>query len=979
MTIEAGTRIGKYEIQSLLGAGGMGEVYRAQDTELNRPVALKFLPDDVALDPRRMKRLIHEARAASFLNHPNILTVYEIGQTDGGARFFVTEFVNGMTLREHMQTHRLKLGDVLDLGAQVASALVAAHAEGIVHRDIKPENVMIRPDRVVKVLDFGLAKVTGQPGVPVNAEATTQTRGVVGTVAYMSPEQARGEAVDARTDVWSLGVVLYEMLAGRQPFRGSSAGHTLVSIQEDEPTPLAQHVSGMPELLQEIVGDAMAKDRDARLTAKQALAKLERLKRRLDAGLGLDHAVTPDAPEHPPASQAGAAAGAGAQAATPEPGSLHATAQSGRRRMIAAALALGALGGVAFLYFLMWPRAPRSQAPALKLTKMNTSQVSAAVISPDGKYFACVTSKGGKQSLLLRNVAEPSNQGFEIKLPAGVNPTGISYSGIAFSPDRDYLYYIISENNNGYGALYRKSLKLSEAGYEPQKIVSDASGAVTVSPNGKKVAFKRHLSKTRGVVLSSPNDGMVLSPSNEETHGKQPPASDADYDEDQLLTWDEDRAKGREDHGGERVLVTRREPDSIGSLAWSPDGQVIAYVSGGEDGNRNYENIKAVNISDEEAVNVSDEKARTISSARWGGIGSLVWLSDGSGLIITGKANDAPADEPAQVWHVPYPGGPPSKLTTDTGNYVSLTGNSNVLLAVLDNRFSEISIVDGGDTRRLLESSAYIISFAWVPKDGRIVYSVESGKESGDYDIWTINVNGSDQKPLLPTPDSDIAGAVLPDGSIIYRSYHKKEKPDDPNDTEKISLRRMDAKSRNWVSLVGDLKSASAMQVSPDSQWVYYTAPGESGKPTLWKVSTDGGGPTTVRDGVEGSRLSPDGKQFVAFEATANPRNPGSRRKIIIFPADGGEPVWKHDAPSDIGDTSGLDWWHDGQAINYVAPYEGVPNVWRLPLHGEPQHLTNWNDGDISWLACSRDGRKLGVVRHTATTDLVLIKIEDSR
>ena len=550
MTIEAGTHIGKYEIQSLLGAGGMGEVYRAQDTELNRPVALKFLPDDVALDPRRMKRLIHEARAASALNHPNILTVYEIGQTDGGARFFVTEFVNGMTLREYMQAHRLKLGDVLDLGAQVASALIAAHSEGIVHRDIKPENVMIRPDRVVKVLDFGLAKVTGQPGASVNAEATTQTRAVVGTVAYMSPEQARGGAVDARTDVWSLGVVLYEMLTGRQPFRGRSAGHTLVSIQEDEPTPLAQHVAGAPELLQEIVGDALAKDRDARLTAKQALAKLERLKRRLDAGLGLDHAATPDAP--------------GASADTPEPDGLHAPVQSGRRRMIAAALALVALGGVAFLYFLMWPKAPRPHAPALKLTKMNTSQVSAAVISPDGKYFACVTSKGGKRSLRLREVAEPSKEGREI---SGVNPAGVNYAGIAFSHDGDYLYYIVSENNSGYGALYRKAIKLDD---EPQKIVSDASGTVTVSPNGKKVAFKRHLSKTRGVVLSS---------SNEETRGKQLPASDADYDEDQLLTWDEDRAKGREDHGGERVLTTRREPDSIGSLAWSPDGQPRAVTA----------------------------------------------------------------------------------------------------------------------------------------------------------------------------------------------------------------------------------------------------------------------------------------------------------------------------------------------------------------------------------------------------------------
>src|SRR2546427_598583 len=223
MTLASGTRLGRYEIRSKIGAGGMGEVYLAQDTKLDRKVALKILSADVATHPDRMKRFVQEAKAASALNHPNIITIYEIDETASG-HFIATEFIDGETLREREQKS-LQLGESLDIATQIASALAAAHAAGIVHRDIKPENVMLRRDGIVKVLDFGLAKLTERTSpelvdteAPTRAAIKTEPGVVMGTAIYMSPEQARGLPVNSRTDIFSLGVVLYEMVAGLQPF-----------------------------------------------------------------------------------------------------------------------------------------------------------------------------------------------------------------------------------------------------------------------------------------------------------------------------------------------------------------------------------------------------------------------------------------------------------------------------------------------------------------------------------------------------------------------------------------------------------------------------------------------------------------------------------------------------------------------------------------------------------------------------------------
>src|SRR5712692_8431786 len=290
MSLTTGTKLGRYEIRSKIGAGGMGEVYLAQDTKLDRKVALKILPAEVAAHPDRMRRFVQEAKAASALNHPNIITIHEIDDTDSG-HIIATEFIDGETLRQHIRKAPLKLGDVLDVSAQIASALSAAHAAGIIHRDIKPENVMLRRDGIVKVLDFGLAKLTERMSpdavdteAPTRVPIKTETGVVMGTAVYMSPEQARGLQVDARTDIFSLGILIYEMVAGRLPFEGSNSNEILASILNDkEPLPLARFARDVPAELERIVTKALRKRRDERYqTTKDLLLDLKALKQELE-------------------------------------------------------------------------------------------------------------------------------------------------------------------------------------------------------------------------------------------------------------------------------------------------------------------------------------------------------------------------------------------------------------------------------------------------------------------------------------------------------------------------------------------------------------------------------------------------------------------------------------------------------------------------------------------------------------------------
>ena len=272
-----GSTIGSFTILRRLGAGGMGEVFLAEDSRLSRKVALKFLMPAFAGDAERMRRFIQEARAASALNHPNIVTVYEVGE--GDPAFIATEFVEGITLRERM-ARPISLPEALDLAVQLVSAIVVAHQAGIIHRDIKPENVMVRPDGYVKLLDFGLAKFDGGPdGQDTATQLVTQPGVLVGTLRYMSPEQARGLTVDVRTDIFAIGVLIFEMVSGRSAFGGDTPGDRLAAVLTSDPPALSGLVPGIPPLLESIVSKALRKNRDERYaSAKDLLIDLNQVK-----------------------------------------------------------------------------------------------------------------------------------------------------------------------------------------------------------------------------------------------------------------------------------------------------------------------------------------------------------------------------------------------------------------------------------------------------------------------------------------------------------------------------------------------------------------------------------------------------------------------------------------------------------------------------------------------------------------------------
>ncbi len=457
----AGREFGSYRILKLLGAGGMGEVYLAIDMRLGRQIALKFLPRDLTSNEAALRRFQQEARTASALNHPNILTIYEIGQAEGEL-FIASEYIDGITLRTALDRGKLELGTALGIAAQVAAALTAAHSAGVVHRDLKPGNIMIRPDGYVKVIDFGLAKLTQAADHDTRSEETgTRAGAVAGTLDYMSPEQARGLKTDERTDLWSLGVVLYEMVAQRRPFEGDTDSHVVVGIL-DHPVPPIEDAKHLPRQLIGIIDRALAKDPAKRYqTAREMLTDLQAVGESSGLGSGVRPlAIWRQGAEH-------------------------------RRLRLAAGIA----AALVFAWAVWWWGLNGKEAvlgpdwfhiESVRQLTFNGKTI-LSCISPDGKYLAFVTGDpGGMETLYLKQVDQSSE---EIKIPA----RKIDYGGITFSPDSQTIFEV-ERDEKLVGRLYTVPI-LADRSSAP--LLVDIDGPVSFSPSGDQFVFVRYVHEER--------------------------------------------------------------------------------------------------------------------------------------------------------------------------------------------------------------------------------------------------------------------------------------------------------------------------------------------------------------------------------------------------------------------------------------------------------------------------------------------------
>ncbi len=480
-----GRTISHYHIVEELGGGGMGVVYKARDTSLGRFVALKFLPRELAQDDQALERFRREARAASALNHPNICTIYEIGHEagqDGGRVFIAMEFMDGHTLKQEIAGGPMRVDRLCDIGIQVASALEAAHSKGIIHRDIKPANIFCVTGGQTKVLDFGLAKVLAPEGVEgagvsqlptVSFEKMLSSPGTaVGTVMYMSPEQAMGEELDARTDLFSFGVVLYEMATGKRPFGGTTAAAIFEAILHNAPAAPSELNAKQPAELDRIIEKALEKERKLRYQhAADLRADLQRLQRDSDSGrLSATQRV----------------AAAGGHESTISRGSttsvVVAAAKRHKARLVAFSLVvLAVLAAAAFGVYELVLRSKPVPFADFTITQVTTDGKTVdAAISPDGKYLLSVLEDKGKQSLWLRHL--PTNSNTQV-MPPGVT----LYANLVFSPDGGYVYFRKTISSGEGFDLYRAPV----LGGTPQKVLGDIDTGMSLSPDGKRLVFVR--------------------------------------------------------------------------------------------------------------------------------------------------------------------------------------------------------------------------------------------------------------------------------------------------------------------------------------------------------------------------------------------------------------------------------------------------------------------------------------------------------
>ena len=925
--LERGDVVGSYEILSFISRGGMGEVYLGHDRRLGRKIALKILPSSFTKNQERLRRFEQEARSASALNHPNIITIYEILKTES-THVIATEFVEGETLRQRLSDSRLELSEALNIAIQVADALAAAHKAGIVHRDIKPENIMIRQDGYVKVLDFGLAKLSEEvPSISADEAPTRQVRTgsgvIIGTAGYMSPEQARGKPVDARSDIFSLGSVVYEMVTRRKPFDGETASDVLASILKSEPPPISQVLEGTPPELARIVTKALKKNRDERYQViSDLLLDLKTLKQDLEfqarlqsAGSGIGVEKSSVATDSTSVAAAPTSDGA---TATMISQALSVELKRQRLRFgVFAAAALVILLGAAFGLYKLLNRPTRAHFQATTVTRVtNSGKVIDARLSHDGKYLVYSFSDAGNQSVWIRQVSTANDK-------VVVPPAPVGIFGITVSRDDHDLYYVIKRNFDA-GTLYRLPL----LGGTPVKLLERIDGAVTLSPDGKQLAFLRSSYPTE-------NESALI--------------------------------VANVDGSSERALAVKKKPERLAPVffsapAWSPDGKLIAAsvatagVTTLFDGARSQ--VIAFPVNGAPEVNLTPDP--------WLFTGQVEWLPDMSGLIVIAGENGGPG---AQVWFLSYPDGQKRRITNDLDQHraIGMSGDGRMFVHIVGTGMVTIWLAPEGDASRATQLSVGNVgsfsalgnSLAWTA-DGRIVFASAEGSE---INLWMTNADGTNRHALTSNSGINVSPVVSPDGHYIVFSSTR---------AGQANIWRMTIDGNNATQLTHGPADLNPV-ISPDGEWVVYSTL-NSGRPTIWKVPMGGGESIQVVNRASSyPMISPNGKSlaFLYTEST-DPLTPPNR--IGIMPLDGGELIKTFNFEPATTVVTKVDWSNDGKAILYTTNTNNVTNIWAQPIDGgPPKQITDFKELYMTGFAWSRDGKQLAVSRSNYSRDAVII------